>query len=167
VGERKLSDPESLGEIMAGRGSRPLKGKRQKLEVIKIHWAAIVGEREARHSSPSRLSRRVLVVAAEGPSWAAELSMKTADLLKGIEKVIGAPDVQKIKIQARSQGEREAETAQRRAGGGESPSSAEGAELGVRVKKELDSISERETKEALTRMLRASVSSKRYKQDGG
>jgi predicted nucleic acid-binding Zn ribbon protein len=160
-----LSEPESLGEIMGGRGLKSLRGKRQKLELLKIHWAGIAGEREAQHSSPTKLSRRVLVVAAEGPSWAAELSMKTAALLKGIEKVIGSSDVQKIKIQARSAGARTEGTAEGLAGQGEGPVRRDGVHLGMEVQEELDSISEEETKNALARMLEASVSSKQYKPD--
>jgi hypothetical protein len=160
-----LTEPERLGEIMAGRGLQPLKGKRRKLELLKIHWAGIAGDREARHSTPTKLSRRVLVVATEGPSWAAELSMKTADLLKGIEEVIGAPDVQKIKIQARSTDVSNERVTERTTGEGRDPVRRESVQLDLEVQEELDSISEEETRGALVRMLKASVASRQCKPD--
>lgn len=161
-----MTEPESLGDIMASRSVPSFRGKRRKLELLKINWRRIAGDREGEHSSPTRLARRTLTVSADGPSWAAELSIQTAVLLKGIEAVIGKGDVQKIRIQAKTEGARPGERGVKLAGAEENPDGGECVVLGAEVKGELESIGQAETRNALERLLKASVASKQGKPDG-
>ena len=161
-----MTEPESLGEIMASRSVPSLKGKRQKLELLKINWRSIAGDREGEHSSPTRLARRTLTVTADGPSWAAELSIKTAALLKGIETVIGEGDVQKIKIQAKTKDPQPEVRGAKSSGAADDPSGGECVVLGAEVEGELESIGQAETRNALERLLKASVAGKQGKPGG-
>lgn len=158
-----MSEPERVGEIIGGQGSRPLKGRKRKLELLKINWRSIAGEEECRHSSPTRLSRRTLTVATDGPSWAAELSIRTKALLRGVEAVIGEEEVQKIKVQARSTGSRCKENEANTTGKEESSAEEGRIELSPDLRSGLESVRQEETRAALERLLKASVASKQGK----
>ena len=159
-----MSDPESLGEIIARRRVPAPRNKKLKLEMVSLNWKNIAGERMGRHSAPTRLSRGTLTIAAEGSSWAAEISAETPVLLKRVREVMGDDNVKKLKIQARETGScAEAGESQQ---GVQSANSREAA-LGEEVKEELGSIAEKETRSALEGMLRASVASRQSKQDDG
>ena len=161
-----MTEPERVGEIIAGQGCRPLKGRKRKLELLKINWRSIAGDEECRHSSPTRLSRRTLTVAADGPSWAAELSIRTEALLRGVEAVIGEEEVQKIKIQARGTCLQLEEGGVRPTGKEEGYGEVDRVELSPDLQGELEFVRQEETRAALERLLKASVASKQGKRDG-
>lgn len=167
-GEWKLSRPESLGEIMAGGKGPSPRRKKQRLELLKGNWRNIAGERAGEHSSPTRLSRGTLTVAADGPSWASELSIQSGVLLQRIEGVAGRGVVQRIRVQARPGGQEDASV---RPGKGEREkqpgADGGGPELGEKLESELGAIEQEETRAALERLLKESIASKQYEQDDG
>jgi len=158
-----LTDPERVGNIIAGPPCRPLKGRKGKLELLKVNWRSIAGEEECRHSSPTRLSRRTLTVSADGPSWAAELSVKTHALLRGVEALLGKEEVQKIKVRAGSARQTSEESGVKPAGGKVDRGDLESVELSSDVRGELQSVGHEKTRTALERMLKASVASEQDK----
>ena len=158
-----MSEPESLGDVIA-RGRRPsARKKKQKLDIVALEWKHIAGVRLAAHSAPTGLSRGTLSVAADGPSWASEISIETAVLLQKIAGALGDGSVRKVKVRARFKegegGERlaatEAEEVAVRAGG-----------LGEDVARGLESIEGEDVRGALEGMIRASLASNQGKQNG-
>ncbi len=158
-----MSEPESLGNVMA-RGRRPpVRKKKQKLDMVALEWRHIAGERMAAHSAPTGLSRGTLSVAADGPSWASEISMQTAALLRKIDGLLGDGSIRKVRVRARfKEGE---------SGEGPAPMEAEEAAeltggLGEDVARGLESIEGEDLRGALERMLRASRASEQSRQNG-
>ena len=158
-----MSEPESLGNVIA-RGRRPsAKKKKQKLDMVALEWKHIAGVRLAAHSAPTGLSRGTLNVAADGPSWASEISIETAALLQKIAGVLGDGSIRKVRVRARfKEGE---------SGEGAAPTEAEevaeqAGGLGEDVARGLESIEGEDVRGALEGMLRASVASKQSKQNG-
>ncbi len=163
-----MSRPESLGEIMA-RGSGPSPRRRkQRLELLRCNWRNIAGERAGEHSSPTRLSRGTLTVAADGPSWASELSIQSGSLLERIEVVVGGGVVQRIRVQARTGG-LAGPSSDPGPGSRGRPSKADEGDrrLGEKLESGLEAIEQQETRGALERLLKESIASKQYEQDSG
>lgn len=102
-----MPEPEQVGDIICG-GKFPVpRRKRQKLDLLKINWRHIAGERLGAHSVPSKLSRGVLFIKAETPSWASEVSMATDRILTKIENFGGRGYVLRIKVRAEKQAGRD------------------------------------------------------------
>lgn len=163
-----MSSPESLGQIIARGGAPSPRRKKQRLELLRGNWRHIAGERAWQHSRPTRLSRGILTVAADGASWASELSIQAGSLLEKIEVIVGRGVVQRIRVQGRAGGPGAAV-----AGGGSKglagpAKPGEGAtRLGEKVECELETIEQEETRAALERLLKESIARKQYEQDGG
>lgn len=157
----RVSEPESLGGIMAGRPGMSPSIKKLKKELISLHWAHIAGERLASHSTPTRITKGVLTVSAEGPAWAAELSAKTPELLAGVTRVLGDNGIKKMRVRARSP-----ELAPETGVAVKPADHSREAPLGPQLQEKLNGIDEEETRTALERMLRASMERKQYEQNG-
>lgn len=149
-----MSKPESIGEIISRRKIGDLRKKKLRLELIKMNWSYIAGETLAERSAPTRLSRGTLTVAADGASWANELSVATRDILRRTERILGEGALRKVKVQSR---------------GGLSPQLKEKertheetveweVELGDEVDEGIERLEDTEMREALTRLLKASKS---------
>ena len=158
-----MSEPEKLGDILARSKVGNPKKKKLRLELIKLNWTPLVGERIGKHSRPTRLSKGTLTTTADGAAWAAELSMKSGEVIRGIEKLLGEAAVKMIKVQSRKP---EGEDA------GETSSGGEGLEDGEevvvidgKIMQELSRLSDEEVRKALLRLLRAGKASKQYNQD--
>lgn len=158
-----MSDPESLGKIIARAPGPTPRKKRHRLDLIAVNWDYIVGPDLRGHSRPTRLSRGTLTVAAEGASWASELSMRAADVSRRIRDVVGDSSVRTVRVQARSGiGFHSCVGGEREAGEDE----GEVAPLGKEVTGGLQEIQEERLRGALERMLRASISSRQSRQSG-
>ena len=158
-----MSEPESLGEIIRrGRVITPKK-KRHRLEMLCLNWKYIAGERTGRHSSPTRLSRGTLTVAAEGPAWAAELSVQTHELIRRAEQILGEDSVKKVRVQARAKASGGVLKGER---GKASEPQGERPRLEQKVAEGLGDIEEEGARVALERMIRASIASEQGKQSG-
>lgn len=156
-----MSDPEILGEIIARAPGPTPRKKKHKLDLIALNWEYIAGPDLGKRSRPTRISRGTLTVAAEGASWASELSMKTAEISRRTMEVVGDSSVRNVRVQARSGcgGKLGAE------GPGETGAGGEGAApLGEEVAGGLQEINEEKLRGALERMLRASMSSRQSRQ---
>ena len=150
-------EPERVGDIIARSAAVDPRKKRLRLELLRNNWPSIAGERMADHSRPTRLSRGTLTVAADGASWAEELSAVSFELLKNIEKVLGRGSVRKLRVQARA-GRREPPPA-----GVAGQKEAEEVNVGGELGEALGNLDDAEVREALARMLRASITSKHNK----
>ena len=95
-----MREPQSLGEVLARSGLGKPGGQKLKLGLIQAGWNRLVGDRLADHSAPTKLSRGVLSVAADGPAWASELSVITGDLMSSLELMLGKGAVRKIRIRS-------------------------------------------------------------------
>lgn len=73
-----------LGDVL----SKNVFGKRGEtlltLYRLRRAWAGIVGESLAAKTWPKRIQKETLVVAAENPVWAAQLSMMKEEILKAV-----------------------------------------------------------------------------------
>jgi hypothetical protein len=153
-------EPEKVGDIIARSAAVDPRKRRLRLALLRNNWPSLAGERIAEHSRPSRLSRGTLTVAADGASWAEELSAVSFELLKNIEKVLGGGYVRKVRILARA-GRWELASDGTASRGEKKEVNVEG-ELG----EALEGLKDAEVREALGGMLRASMRSKHSK-DGG
>ncbi|MHB8894955.1 MAG: DciA family protein [Candidatus Geothermincolia bacterium] len=152
-----MPEPEKLGSIIA-RGNVPgLKKKRQRLDLLKVNWEHVAGGRMSEHSAPTRLIRGTLTVAADGPAWAAELSMATEDLLRKIRNIMGDNGVKKIRVQSRGK------SAPEGAGGrhGE-PERGKGEDLEIEgeIGEQIGAVPDEEMRRALARLVRSTKSGK-------
>jgi hypothetical protein len=151
-----LHEPESLGSIIArGRVPGPKK-KKQKLSLIASNWEHLAGTRLASHSRPTRLSRGTLIVAADSPAWAAELTMSTDRLLSAARNLTGDQAVKKIRIQSRQTVDRAAEGVATPGEGGDR--AEQGADLPMG--KDIQAVGDENVRNALARMVRASKAGK-------
>ncbi len=153
-----MSEPESLGEIISRRRWPPRTGKAAKLDILELNWARVAGDRIAGHTTPTRISRGVLTVSAEGASWASEASMQVERILSGAAALLGKDTVRRVRVRASSSGlPGSAKAAGEEAAG----SVAEGPGLDEEVVSALEGIAEEQTRGALGRMLRASKAASR------
>jgi predicted nucleic acid-binding Zn ribbon protein len=61
-------------------------------------WAELVGEQIARVTEPQRIDNGVLFVHVTTAPWRAELSLKRMDILKKLNKAVGANVVRDIRF---------------------------------------------------------------------
>ncbi len=74
--------------------------KKYNIESAIIHWAEIVGENIASHSSPIMLQRGILLVAVNNSVWCHHLSMMKEDIMSKINIFVGEKMVSDIRFQA-------------------------------------------------------------------
>jgi len=151
-----LSEPERLGEIISRRVTDGAKKGKLSLERIRLGWGHIAGERLAEKSEPTRITRGTLTVAAEGSAWAAEVSIASKMILRNVESVLGGREVKKLKVKAkgdRANGKREKRegTVTRR---------EQEVELSGELKEEIGRLDDKEIREALAGLLKASIESR-------
>jgi hypothetical protein len=159
-----LSDPARLGDIIArARGPSPRK-KGDKLKLLALNWERIAGERTGRMSRPTRLARGTLTVTADGPAWAAEVSMQSARLMRASNEALGEGNVSRIRVRAGAEetgaerSEKDPEKERRR---------VEGAELGEETERQLETISQEDLRTSLERLLRVSATRKKQGRSEG
>jgi predicted nucleic acid-binding Zn ribbon protein len=92
--------PPALGALVQSLRSR--RGWEARLRGARIHqaWSEIAGEELARHVTPVRLAGGVLVVRAESPAWATQVSYLAPQLLQRANEVLGAGEVRTVTVQA-------------------------------------------------------------------
>lgn len=152
-----MKGPERLGNIISVRGV-PGKGRRRvKLEALKTGWARVAGEEVARHSSPARFEKGVLHVSADGPSWASELSMRSAEIKRKANSILGQGEVKRVRVSPRGRYRRP-----------EGPENAAGEAAGEErlepgEREAVGRIEDGGLRDSLSRMMRASKGNKRNK----
>jgi hypothetical protein len=156
-----VREPESLGAVIAQSGVGTPRRKKQKLDLLRSAWSAVVGERAAPHSEPARLARGTLFIAADGPAWAAELGMLTEQVKRAAASLLGEGAVRKVKVQARPREGTEEASATAPRGGGEP---TEGWRPEGPLGDSLEQVEDEEMRKALLRLARAGkVQEKREK----
>jgi len=61
-------------------------------------WREAVGEPAASHSRAASFAGKTLVVEADDPGWAQELSLRKADLLARLARVVGEGMVEDLRF---------------------------------------------------------------------
>jgi len=152
-----LAEPERVGDIIAGRRAVAPRKKKLRLELLRNNWPSLAGERLAGHCRPTRLSRGTLTVAANGASWAEEVSAASFELQSNIKKLLGEGTVAKVRVQARAviRGPAPAVV--------EDTDGAEEITLGGKLGEAIGGLGDSEVREALGRMVRASRASEQSK----
>ena len=92
--------PPSLETLVAGLTST--KGWQARLRGARIHsaWNEIAGEELARHVQPVRLAGGVLVVRAESPAWATQVTYLATQLRDRANEVLGDDEVRTVTVQS-------------------------------------------------------------------
>lgn len=158
-----MSDTESIGSIISrGRLPGPRKGK-QRLDLLSVNWEHIVGDRIGLHSRPTKLTRGTLTIAADGPAWAAEVSMSTDKVLKRAEAVLGPEMVKKIRVRSSDEGSGERLT---KAEKGPGKTGGEADLPDGPLGEEIRALEDTEMSAALARMVRASRTFEQSRQEG-
>lgn len=154
-----MAEPESLGSIIARARMPGGAGKRRELDLIKVNWEHLAGQRLALHSEPTRLARGTLTVSAEGPAWAAEVATATRTLMARLEEYAGEGKIRKIRVRSAggSRGGDALPGQEESATGGD----RKGQPLEERMARELGSVEDEETRKALERLVRASRAGRR------
>lgn len=101
--------PPPVAELVAGLASR--RGWAKRLHGARVHqaWPEIAGEELARHVTPVRLAGGVLVVRAESPAWATQVSYLAGQLLIRANEVLGDGEVTTVTVQSAPAGRRRAD----------------------------------------------------------
>lgn len=149
-----MGKPKRLGEIISKSRVVAPEKKSLLLELIENNWEGLVGERCSHHCRPTRITRGALVVAADGPSWASEISMMTGELLKNVNRIVGKRAIWKVRVDSRAEaGSRVVgpSVGSRRKESGH----AAGLEVSGEVKKTIGRLEDKELREALMRLARA------------
>lgn len=85
---------ESLEQLVRSMGAPSMSA----LEKIFGNWESIVGSDVARHSRPVRLEGHQLMVAVEDGAWASQLRWMTDEVLKALDRELGAGTVSHITV---------------------------------------------------------------------
>lgn len=155
-----MAEPESLGSIIARSSLHATGvGKRRELDLIRVHWEHLAGERLALHSEPTKLARGILTISAEGPAWAAEVATATRDLMGRLAESFGEGKIRKIRV--RSEGVRRGAETEPGAEENTGERDEETQPIEEGLARELDSVEDEETRKSLERFVRASRAGRR------
>ena len=91
--------PAAIGDVVQGLTSTH--GWDRRLRGARVHsaWLDIAGEELARHVQPVRLAGGVLVVRAESPAWATQVSYLAPQLRDRANAVLGEGEVRTVTVQ--------------------------------------------------------------------
>lgn len=92
--------PQRVGDLILNTGKKTPARKKERVGQLRLHWKKIVGERNARHSCPTRIARGELSISADGSAWAAEISTGKAGIIKEVNRVLGEGAVKTVRIRA-------------------------------------------------------------------
>ncbi|MCO6007314.1 DciA family protein [Actinoallomurus purpureus] len=99
-------DPTAFGpairELLAARGWE----ERAAVGGVFGNWPRIVGPELAEHTEPQTFEDGILVVAADSTTWAAQLRLLSATLVKRLNEELGHGTVQRVKVVGPSSGPR-------------------------------------------------------------
>ena len=102
--DRAAQDPRpvaaSLGRLAASLGAPPPKV----LGAVFSHWERVVGPDVAAHAQPVSLRDGVLVIAADHPAWASQLTYLQDDLLRQVQAAAGSEDVIEVQVRVANPG---------------------------------------------------------------
>jgi predicted nucleic acid-binding Zn ribbon protein len=99
-------DPTAFGpairELMAARGWQ----ERAAVGGVFGRWPQIVGPELAEHTKPETFEDGILVIAADSASWATQVRLLAANLVKRLNEDLGHGTVQRVKVVGPSTGKR-------------------------------------------------------------
>jgi predicted nucleic acid-binding Zn ribbon protein len=99
-------DPTAFGpairELLAARGWQ----ERAAVGGVFGRWPQIVGPELAEHTKPETFEDGILVIAADSASWATQVRLLAANLVKRLNEDLGHGTVQRVKVVGPSSGRR-------------------------------------------------------------
>jgi predicted nucleic acid-binding Zn ribbon protein len=105
-GSGRGGDPTAFGpairELLAARGWE----ERAAVGGVFGRWPQIVGPELAEHTMPQTFEDGVLVVAADSTSWATQVRLLAANLVKRLNEDLGHGTVRRVKVVGPSSGPR-------------------------------------------------------------
>ena len=91
--------PPPVGDLVSSLTSTRGWGARLRGARVHTAWVQIAGEELARHVQPVRLAGGVLVLRAESPAWATQVTYLAAQLRDRANEVLGDGEVRTVTIQ--------------------------------------------------------------------
>lgn len=88
-GARRRTRPTAVSEVVPRLLDELGLGAAHRVMRIADCWAAVVGERAARHSWPVRLRGEVLEAEVDGSVWSQELRLRAPEILAGLRHALG------------------------------------------------------------------------------
>jgi hypothetical protein len=98
--ERTLRETP-LGEIVDGLMRERTFARGVPIGQLASDWASVVGPRLAAESAPVSLDGGVLVVAASGGPWGAQVRFLAGEIRKKANAVLGSQDVKRVQVVVR------------------------------------------------------------------
>lgn len=159
-----MGKPEPLGEILARKNVGAPRRKKQALELIRLNWATLVGERLSAQTAPTKMARGTLGVSANGGAWAAELCLKESELMSGAERMLGAGVVKKIRVKATGWPANDPDEGPGEARRTAAASGSRGPVIDGEIGEGIRSLGDPEMSEALSRLVLASRAGRQSRQ---
>jgi hypothetical protein len=98
--ERTLRETP-IGEIVDGLMRERAFARGVPIGQLASDWASVVGPRLAAESAPVSLDGGVLVVAASGGPWGAQVRFLAGEIRKKANAVLGSQDVKRVQVVVR------------------------------------------------------------------
>ena len=96
-----LRDPRSIGDSCAAwLTSAGLEGTKT-LAAVSSCWEEVVGHEVSVHARPIGVRDGELAIAVDQPGWATELSFLAPGLLAALERHLGSPVAERLKVTVR------------------------------------------------------------------
>lgn len=86
----------SVGDLVQGFMTRLEKEKKFSKEDIDEVWKAVVGDAAFKHSRPSALRKKALIVRLDSSAWMQELEMQKRKFLKALQRALGKDKISEI-----------------------------------------------------------------------
>lgn len=97
-GLRRLRAPEPVGDALAEFLASSGWGERVRTTRLLSQWPEIVGPSVADHCRPVRIERGELVVEAESPAWATQLTWLEGTIRQRINEAAGEVVVSRVRV---------------------------------------------------------------------
>lgn len=91
-----MAAPTRLGDVLRTALARLPEAQELSSFPVWSEWGALVGPLIARHASPRRLRRGVLVVEVDGPEWLHELRYLEGELRQRLNERLGRAAVREL-----------------------------------------------------------------------
>ena len=93
----RKSAPQLIGNVLRDVVEKLSQAKKKDAKIFSS-WASCAGRELCRHAQPAGLRKGTLEVFVEDSAWFYQASLKKAELLRALQKKIGAEKIQKIRF---------------------------------------------------------------------
>ena len=87
-----------IRDIVKSVFTRIESGKTVPREEIESSWKEIVGDAGAKHSRPSDLRKKELIILVDSSGWMQELSLQKRQILKALKRKLGKDTISEIQF---------------------------------------------------------------------